>query len=115
MTGTYETVDELPDRYFEQPVNNTETGVIEQLQRDDEANEVVITSPETGEEWDRESAVEFTRDLYDPIPESVVNDPVAFVEAVLDGEENPLGVMSETGKDIALSYARKRVEITERE
>lgn len=113
MTEPYETVDEIPDRYFDQPVYNTETGVIEQLRRDDEENEVIITSPETGEEWDREHSTEFTRDLYDPIPEAVVNDPVAFIEAVLDGEDNPLGVMTDAGEDIALSYARKHIEITE--
>lgn len=113
MTSSNEIpVRQLPDRYFDTPVYNTETGVIEQLERDHDENEVVITSPETGEEWDRVSSEEFTRDLYEPIPQAVVNDPVAYIESYLDRENNPLGVTGEYSQDIALSYAKQQVTIT---
>jgi hypothetical protein len=112
MPTTYEMIHQLPDRYFDQPVQNAETGVLEQLERDYDENEVVITSPETGEEWDRHDANEFSRDLYHLVPEVVVNDPVAYIEAVLDGEDTPLGVIGDVSQETALAYARKQVTIT---
>ena len=106
-----QSVSELPDRYFNTPVCNTETGDIERLQRDHDTNEVVVLSPNGDEEWDRTEAIEFTRDLYDPIPQPAVDDPVGYIEAVLDGEENPLGVTGTVQQDIAQRYAKDNVEI----
>ena len=112
MTTTHAAVHELPDRYFERPVQNTETGVIEQLERDYDENEIIIKSPETGEEWDRQDADNFTRELYHPVPKAVIDDPVAYIEAVLDGEDHPLGVIGESSQNAALAYARRQVNIT---
>jgi hypothetical protein len=50
--------------------------------------------------------------LYHLVPEVVVNDPVAYIEAVLDGEDTPLGVIGDVSQETALAYARKQVTIT---
>lgn len=109
------TVDELPDEYFEAVLYNTETGGFERLNRDQDNNEVLVLSLDKTEQWDEVPAAEFDEELYIVVPEEVVNDPVAYLTAVLENEEYPLGIVGNIKQDIAQSYAMEVTEIVESE
>ena len=108
----YQTVDELPDRYFNTTVfNNEEPGSFEKLVRNNETDEVLIMSPDGEEQWDEIPAEDFNRDQYIIVPEAALDDPVGFLTAILEREENPLGVTTEVQQDIGRRYAMENTKI----
>lgn len=108
-------VDELPDRFFNTTVRNTETGDFELLQRDRDKNEVLIMSPDGEEQWDEIQPADFTEDMYHTVPQPAIDDPAEFLTAILEGEENPLGVVGEFNQDVGRDYAMERTNIVNTE
>jgi hypothetical protein len=103
--------EELPDEYFNTPVYNGNTGEIERLKKDSETNDIIITSANGERKLDQLDANEFANieDLYIQIPQPAVDNPVRFINTVLDGGNN-LGVVG-MYRDIGLQYARSQTEI----